>query len=277
MPKIVEMIFDYIVWNVDPELFHIGNLTVRWYGVLFATAFIVSYYIFAKFYKEVNIPLEKLDKLTFYVAIGTIIGARLGHVCFYEPGYYCSHPSEIWKIWHGGLASHGAAIGILIAIWLYSIKFEKTFWWLMDRTSIVVAISGVFIRTGNLMNSEIVGSPTKLPWAFAFVRDNFERGLPADFTRHPSQIYEALGYFTIFVILYWLYQKKPRLKEQEGYLFGLFLILLFGFRFFVEFFKDVQVPFEQHLPLDLGQLLSIPFVLAGIYIMYWAKKKQTAK
>ena len=141
----------------------------------------------------------------------------------------------------------------------------------------MVALSGAFIRTGNLMNSEIVGAPSNVPWAFAFVRDNYARGLPLDFTRHPSQIYEALGYLTIFIVLYLLYKKKPKLKEYEGYLFGLFLVLLFGFRFFIEFFKDVQVSFEQQLPLDLGQLLSIPFVLAGLYIMYWAKKKHVAK
>ena len=258
---------NYIVWNVDPEIFHIGNLSIRWYGLLFATAFLVSYYIMVRFFKEYNIPVEKLDKLTFYVAIGTILGARLGHVCFYEPGYYCSHLSEIWKIWHGGLASHGAAIGILLAIWLFARKFEKSFLWIMDRVSIVVALSGVFIRTGNLMNSEIVGAPSKLPWSFAFVRDNIARGLPPDFTRHPSQIYEALGYLTIFVILYWLYY-KTNFKNKEGYLFGLFLVLVFGFRFFVEFLKDVQVPFEQSLPLDMGQILSIPFVLLGGYLMW---------
>ena len=267
------MIFDYIVWNVDPEIFHIGNISIRWYGLLFASAFLVSYYIFAKFYKEAGIPIEKLDKLTFYVAIGTILGARFGHVCFYEPGYYCANPSEIIKIWHGGLASHGAAIGILLAIWLYTRKFEKSVWWLLDRIGIVVALSGAFIRTGNLMNSEIVGAPSNVPWAFAFVRDNFQRGLPENFTRHPSQIYEALGYLIIFAILYYLY-KKTALKEKEGYLFGLFLVLLFGFRFFIEFFKDVQVAFEQSLPLDLGQLLSIPFILAGFYLMY---KKRTTK
>ncbi len=268
--------FGYIVWNVNPEIVHIGNLTIRWYGILFATAFLVSYYIFAKFYKEANIPLEKLDKLTLYVALGTIIGARLGHVCFYEPGYYCSHPSEIIKIWHGGLASHGAAIGIVLALILYARNFEKSLWWLLDRIGIVVALSGSFIRIGNLMNSEIVGKPSNLPWAFAFVRDNIVRGLPENFTRHPSQIYESLGYFTIFIIMSYLY-KKTSLAKQEGYLFGLFLVLLFGFRFFIEFFKDVQVAFENNLPLDLGQLLSIPFILGGIYIMYYVKKKNTAK
>jgi len=261
------MDFAYVIWDVDPEIVNIFNFSIRWYGVLFALAFLVSYYIFSKFFKQENIPIEKLDKLTFYVAIGTIIGARLGHVCFYEPAYYCSNPSEIIKIWHGGLASHGAAIGILLALWIFSKHFEKSFLWLLDKIGIVVALSGSFIRIGNLMNSEIVGKPSNVPWAFAFVRDNFYKGLPENFTRHPTQLYEAIGYFLIFVILYYLNQKKSSHKK-EGYLFGVFLILLFGFRFFIEFFKDVQVSFEQSMILNMGQILSIPFILFGFYLIY---------
>lgn len=265
------MIFDYITWNPSPEIFSIGKFAIRWYGLLFASAFVFGYIIFAKIFKKEGVPIEELDKFTIYVALGTVIGARLGHVLFYEPNYYFSHPSEIIQIWHGGLASHGAAIGILVAIWLFVRKSSKSLMWLLDRIGIVVALGGAFIRLGNLMNSEIVGAPSKLPWAFAFVRDNLQRGLPETLTRHPAQLYESLFYFLLFGILFFLYKKGC--GNKSGYLFSWFLILLFGFRFLIEFLKDVQVDFEKSMSIDMGQWLSIPFVIGGIVLLIYSKKK----
>ena len=267
------MNFLYIIWDVSPELISIGPLHIRWYGLLFALGFIISYYIMGYFFKQAHLSSELLDKLTIYVALGTVLGARFGHVFFYEPQYYISHPGEILKIWHGGLASHGAAIGILISLWLFVRKYRSIrFMWLLDRIAIVVAITGSLVRIGNLMNSEIVGKASTVPWAFAFVRDNLARGFPADYTRHPTQIYESLFYFMLFVVLYYLLQYK-KWSQKEGYTFSLFLILLFAFRFFIEFFKDIQVAFEQSMPLDMGQWLSIPFILGGIALWLNARKK----
>jgi prolipoprotein diacylglyceryl transferase len=264
------MNFLYVVWNVNPEIFSIGSLHIRWYGLLFALGFIISYRIMGKFFKQAGFSDDHLDKLTIYVAIGTILGARFGHVFFYEPHYYLAHPGEILKIWHGGLASHGAAIGILLSLWIFS-KYQKiSLIWLLDRVAIVVSVTGALVRIGNLMNSEIVGKATDVPWAFAFVRDNLERGFPEYYTRHPSQIYEAGFYFVLFIVLYYLLEKR-NWHKKTGYTFSLFLILLFGFRFFIEFFKDVQVSFEQQMTIDMGQWLSIPFIVAGIGLWIYAK------
>ncbi len=257
-----------IRWNVSPEIFSIGPITIRWYGLLFATSFIVGYEIMRRIFRKENKNEEDLNDLVWYMIWGTVIGARLGHCLFYNPSYYLSHPLEILMIWKGGLASHGAAIGILIAIYLYSKKkSDQTFLWVMDRVVITVALAGAFIRTGNLFNSEIIGKPTNLPWAFVFERvDN----LP----RHPSQIYEALAYLIIFILLYRLYLKYYS-KLNEGYLFGLFLTLIFSFRFLVEFVKARQEPWEVGLPLDMGQILSIPLIIAGVIILNKFKFKLT--
>ncbi len=256
---------NYIHWNVAPEIFKFGGFEVRWYGLLFALGFLVSYYIIKDMFKRENIEQDLLDKLTIYVGLGTVIGARLGHVLFYQPDYYAHHLLEVFQIWKGGLASHGAAIGILIALWLFVRKYKKSYLWILDKIVIVVAIAGAFVRIGNLMNSEIFGIPTTVPWAFIFERiDNIPR--------HPTQIYESLSYILIFVILIYLYYKKQTWKKQ-GYIFGIFLILLFTARFFIEFIKDKQVDFEQTLPIDMGQILSIPFVLAGFYILFRSIKK----
>ena len=202
------------------------------------------------------------------MAIGTIVGARLGHCFFYEPGYYLSNPGEILKIWHGGLASHGAAIGIIIAIWLFIRKEKKEFTWAIDRVAIVVALSGFFIRTGNLMNSEIYGIETTVPWGFVFLRN----GETAP--KHPTQIYEALAYLIIFGILMWIYWRKKG-EYIQGTLISLTLILIFVARFFIEFLKEDQVAFEASMSLNMGQLLSIPFIiLGGIWLYYSLKKKK---
>jgi phosphatidylglycerol:prolipoprotein diacylglycerol transferase len=196
-----------------------------------------------------------------------VIGARLGHCLFYEPGYYLKHPIEILKIWRGGLASHGAAIGILLALWLFVRKYKFSFIWILDRIVVVVALGGAFIRLGNLMNSEIYGVQTSLPWGFVFIR-NLEV-VP----KHPTQIYESLTYFLIFLLLLWLYYRNDG-KPRPGLLFGLFLILVFGMRFLIEFIKEDQVAFESGMKLNLGQLLSIPFFLLGIGMLVWSRRRK---
>ena len=207
-------------------------------------------------YKSENKPVSDVEQLTVYMILGTVIGARLGHCLFYNPGFYLSNPIEILKVWKGGLASHGAAIGIVVSLYFFAKKKKVSPLWILDRVVIVVASGGFFIRLGNLFNSEILGKPSEVAWAFIFTRvDNIPR--------HPAQLYESIAYLIIFLILLFLYKNK-REKLNEGYLFGLFLILIFTFRFFVEFFKEVQSSFEAGMVLDMGQLLSIPFILLGI-------------
>jgi len=266
------MVLNFITWNVNPDIFHLGPLTVRWYGLLFASGFFFGYLIMAKIFQKENIPQPILDKLTLYMALGTILGARLGHCLFYEPAYYLLNPLEILFIWHGGLASHGAAIGIILALYLFAKKTKKPFFWILDRIVIVVALSGFLIRIGNLMNSEIVGRATDLPWGFIFERDVELKGAP----RHPTQIYEALVCLVIFIILL-IWYKNNYNKKVHGFAFSIFLIILFVFRFFVEFIKDVQVNFENNMMFDMGQILSIPFVLLGIILLFRYYKQLKAK
>lgn len=260
-----------IPWDVNPEIFRIGSFAVRWYGLLFASSFLFGYVILSRIFKNENLSDELLDKLTVYVAIGTIVGARLGHCLFYEPGYYLAHPVEILKIWRGGLASHGAGIGIIISIWLFSRNAKKDFTWTIDRVAIAVALSGFFIRMGNLMNSEIYGVETTLPWGFVFLRN----GETAP--KHPTQIYEALVYLFIFLILLWLYWRKKG-EYIQGTLISLALILIFVARFFIEFLKEDQVDFESTMKLNMGQWLSIPFTILGfIWLYYSLKQKKRAQ
>jgi prolipoprotein diacylglyceryl transferase len=261
------MVLNYITWNVDPEIFSIGPLSVRYYGLFFALAFVLGYYIFTRIFKIEKISIEVLDRLTLYMIIGTVLGARLGHVFFYQPDYYLSHPLEILAIWQGGLASHGAAIGIIIALYLFARKEKKPFIWILDRIVIAVALAGFFIRMGNLMNSEIYGIQTSLPWGFIFLQKN--EVVP----KHPTQIYEALAYLVIFFILFRIYFKTKG-QFRPGLLFSLFLIMVFTARFLIEFIKQVQVPFEKGLPINMGQILSLPFILLGIIILVRAMKRK---
>jgi phosphatidylglycerol---prolipoprotein diacylglyceryl transferase len=263
------MVLNAIHWNVNPEIFPLGGLSVRWYGLLFAASFYFGYMLFTRFFKLENIKVEVLDRLTIYMAIGTVVGARLGHCLFYEPSYYLSHPIEIIKVWHGGLASHGAALGILTALYLFSRKEKKSYFWVLDRIVITVALSGFFIRLGNLMNSEIYGHETSLPWGFIFER------VGENVPKHPTQIYESLSYLFIFVLLYKLYYKYKG-YPKEGLLFSLFLILTFTMRFLIEFLKNDQVDFEKNMSLNMGQLLSIPFVLCGALLLFYVYKKPTS-
>lgn len=218
----------------------------------------------AKFFTKEKIPHGLLDVLLTYMFLGTVIGARLGHCLFYEPAYYLKHPLEVLKVWEGGLASHGGAIGILIFMYIFSKRHKLSYLWLIDRIVITVAQGGFFIRLGNLMNSEIIGKTTDMPWAFIFKSTD-------EHPRHPTQIYEALCYLLIFIFLIYYYYRK-NCKPKEGIIFGIFLIALFSVRFLIEFLKEVQVGFENKLPLDLGQLLSIPFIIAGIIIIILKSK-----
>jgi len=260
-----------VIWNPDPELLSWGPIHIRYYGLSFLFAFVASYYVFKYVFKREKVSMPLLEKLTIYIAIGMFIGARLGHCLFYQPEHFLANPLEIilpiefqpkFKfVGYQGLASHGAAIGILIAIWYWCRKCKKNYLWLFDRIGIVVALSGTMIRLGNLMNSEIYGGETTLPWGFIFVRAG--ETMP----HHPTQIYEALSYFAIFCLLFFLYRKKSH-KMHRGFLFGLFLILLFSARFFIEFIKNTQVDFEHGMLLNMGQLLSLPFIITGIFILW---------
>ena len=259
------MILNSIIWDVNPEIFRIGNFAIRWYGILFALGFVIGYIILGQIFKKENIPSKLLDTVTTYMVIATVIGARLGHFLFYEPEYFLQNPLQILKIWDGGLASHGAAIGIFIALYIFSRKINKPYFWTLDRIAIVVALAGFFIRIGNLMNSEIYGIETSLPWGFIFVL--WGETVP----KHPTQIYEGLSYLIIFFILYSIYLKKGT-QLKHGYLFGLFMILLFSVRFLIEFIKEPQVGFEENMILNMGQILSIPFILIGTFIILRARK-----
>lgn len=263
------MLINAIVWDVNPEIISIGQFAIRWYGLLFASGFVFGYFIMGDIFKKEKIPHKMLDTLTTYMVVGTVIGARLGHCLFYEPEYYLANPIKILKIWEGGLASHGAAIGILAALWLFARKARKPYIWILDRIVIVVALAGFFIRMGNLMNSEIYGIETSLPWGFIFVR--WEEVVP----KHPTQIYEGLSYLLIFGVLYLLYRKKGT-ALKPGLLFGFFLAVLFFMRFLIEFIKEPQVGFEAGMALNMGQLLSVPFILAGLYFLFFYKGKAAA-
>jgi len=257
-------ILSYITWDVSPIIFSVGPITARWYSLMFALTFFAGYKIMQKMLDNEKSKM-RLDTLLIFVVIGTVVGARLGHCLFYEPVHYLSNPIEIFRVWKGGLASHGGAIGILLAIWFFSKgKRNYSFIWIVDRVVIVVALGGLFIRTGNFFNSEIIGKPTDLPWAVIFSSvDN----LP----RHPSMLYEGLVYFGIFIFLYKKYLKE-KFSPMPGMLFGLFLVLVFSARFILEFTKEVQSSFEANLPIDMGQILSLPFVIAGFIIIFLAKK-----
>ena len=271
------MTIDYINWNIDPEIVHLFGVSLRYYGVLFVGGLVLCIYILKWIFKNEDIPLTNLDKLSIYGMIGIFAGARLGHCLFYDPSYYFSHPLEMLLpiqrsaeggytfTGYSGLASHGGAIGLLIALIVYAKKTNESIIKTIDLIAVVAPLGGCFIRLANLMNSEIVGIPTNVPWAFIFVRED---NLP----RHPAQLYEAISYLLIFGLLFYIYKTK-REKLQNGFFFGLSIALIFVARFFIEFIKEKQVPFEEQMKLDMGQLLSIPFILVGIgFIIYGLKK-----
>lgn len=265
------MPLNFITWNPSVEIFSLEItesfvIAPRWYGLLFAMGFVVGYIIMQKIFKKEGIPIKVLDQLTTYMIVATIIGARLGHVFFYEPAVYLNDPIQILYIWKGGLASHGAGIAIVIALLIFSKKNNKPFIWILDRIAIVVALAGFFIRWGNLMNSEIYGIQTSLPWGFIFVQSD-----PSLTPHHPTQIYEALAYLGIFIILWRVYLKQNG-HPRPGFLFAMYMILIFGCRFIIEFIKEPQVGFESSMLLNMGQILSIPFVLIGVGTLVYIYK-----
>ncbi len=257
-----------IEWSMDPEI--IGGFPIRWYGLLFVTGPLIGYYILNKIFKIEGENQKDLDLLALLLIVGVIIGARLGHVLFYNPQDYFSDPIRILNIREGGLASHGAALGILLALGIFKLirkKFDML--WLFDRLSVVVPISAFFVRVGNFVNSEIVGIPSNLPWAVHFV--DAQNAAMADMPRHPAQLYEALAYIILFAVQLVFYFKF-RSKLKRGFLSGFMLIFMFTARFFIEIVKVRQEDFYTGLPLDMGQLLSIPFVLLGIGLVFYSIK-----
>jgi prolipoprotein diacylglyceryl transferase len=253
------MNLQYIIWDVSPEIIDLGFLKLHWYGLFFAMAFLLGQKVMTMMYQWEGRDEKEVDNLAIYIIAGTVLGARLGHCLFYDPVFYLSSPIEILKIWEGGLASHGGALGVLIALWLYSKKSNTSFVWLLDRTSLITLLAGACIRMGNLMNSEIIGRPTDVKWAFIFAKVD---QLP----RHPAQLYEAISCVIMLLGLF-LYYKKYKANLPEGRLFGIFMTLLFTLRFFYEFLKEEQVDFERTLPINMGQILSIPMVLIGIFMI----------
>ncbi len=263
-----------IDWNVSSQLID-GYSTPNLYGLLFVSGLIIGYFVIKRMFKYEHVPEMLLDKLLIYVVSATIIGARLGHVLFYGPWWdginadgnfeqgYFDHPLSILKVWEGGLASHGAAIVILVTLYYFSKKISKRpMFWILDRIVAPVAIAGCCIRLGNLVNHEIVGTPTDLPWGFLFMQSE-EYG---DVYRHPSQLYEAITYFISFIILLYMYW-KTKAKELPGRIFGAFMVLIWAARFFIEFIKEGQNDNDAVWALKTGQWLSIPFVLIGIYLL----------
>lgn len=269
-----------IHWSADPVIFHIGSFGLRWYSLLFAVGFISAYFILLKMFRRESVDTSYLDKLTIYCFIALLVGLRFGHCIFYEWSYYKDHLLEIvlpWNLETGeftgyqGLASHGGAIGILLGLWLYCYKTKINPVWILDRLVIVIPLVGACVRCGNLMNSEIYGVETTLPWGFIYERNH--ETVP----KHPTQLYEALSYLIIFASLLIYYVRKKG-KIRPGMSFGIFLTALFGIRFLIEFIKQDQVAFEQGMTLNMGQLLSIPFILAGIvFIVLSVKGKFSGK
>lgn len=263
----------HIIWDIDPRIFN-GLAFFRWYGLCWAIGMILGYQVLLKIYKHEDQSQPNLDKLILYVILGAIIGARFGHILFYDPIYYLNNPIEILPIrikptfqftGLAGLASHGGVLGALFALYLYCKKYIKDFLWTLDRLTIAGSLMGGFIRLGNLMNSEIIGTPAQVPWAFVFIQVD-------QVPRHPAQLYEALFYLAISLILFLLW-KSGKVQNQRGFLFGLGLSLIFTQRFFVEFLKENQVAFEKKLLLNMGQSLSLPLIISGILIMVWSFKK----
>lgn len=271
----LEMLF--VHWHVDPVIFHIGSFGLRWYSILFVSGFVLGWYIFRWFFRREGVSENLLDSLLYTLLIATIVGARLGHCLFYQPDYYFGSWQgflEIFMPWKGGLASHGGTIVLFFAMLWYAHHYGKKnhfdFVWLLDRLCIAVAFAATFIRLGNLMNSEIYGDVTSLPWGFIFdLRHETE-------PKHPTQIYEALSYLILGIVLIWMYRYKLD-KLYRGTFIGIFFIVCFGMRFLIEFIKEPQVAFEDNMVLNMGQVLSIPFILIGVgFLVYAFVRKQPA-
>ena len=259
-----------IYWDLSPELIQLGPITIRWYGVLFALAFFIGYYIIRWIFRREKKPEGDPGTLLLYILGGTLIGARLGHCFFYEPEYFLSRPVEIIKVWQGGLASHGAALGILAALYFYTRKRPgQPFLWLLDRLVIPTALGGALIRLGNLFNSEIIGTPCRLPWAFVFPRMTGGDLLP----RHPVMLYEGVAYGVIFILLLVIYRRQGS-RIPRGELSGLFFVTVFSARFIIEYLKTRQAAYQLPIPLNVGQLLSIPAIMLGVLLLIWSLTRE---
>ena len=271
----------YILWNPSLEAFHLGPLAFRWYSLCWLIGLLLAYVVVKRLYKEQKLADEKFDPLFLYCFLGILIGARLGHCIFYQPDYFLTSwkgfiemflPIHIDRMgsWHmtgyQGLASHGGTLGLMIALWVYVKRLKVPLWQVLDNIAIVTGITACFIRLGNLMNSEIIGRVTDVPWAFIFERVD-------QFPRHPGQLYEAIAYALLFVLMWMIYRRKPQLVGT-GFYFGLCLTYIFTFRFFIEYTKEVQEAFEEGMLFDMGQLLSVPFVLVGAFYMIKSIKQQ---
>ena len=270
-----------IVWDADPEIITLfGKISIRWYSLLFAGGLLLGFQVAKRLFLKDNWSMDQIDKLALFVFIATVLGARLGHCLFYEPGYYLSHPLEMllpftWKngsfemTGYRGLASHGGIFGVFLSIWYFCRKYKKPIYEVLDKVAVAGSFTAIFIRLGNFMNSEIIGKATGTDVGIVFKRVD-------DVVRHPAQLYESMAYFTIFIILLYLYKKKRHLFNH-GFIFGLFFTLLFIARFFIEFFKENQVDFESSMSFNMGQLLSIPFIVGGVIVMIkkWKKADKT--
>ena len=271
----------FINWNVNPELIGIGPLSLRWYSILFVSGFILGWYIFKWFFQREGVPVKLLDPLLYTLLLGTIVGARLGHCLFYDPGQYLTSgkgfvemllpikflPAGGWKFTgYEGLASHGGTLGLIIALWLYCRKTKLHYMDVLDMIAVATPITACCIRLANLMNSEIIGKPSDVPWAFIFERVDMQ-------PRHPGQLYEAIAYLILFFIMIYLYKNYSK-KLHRGFFFGLCLTYIFVFRFFIEFLKENQEDFENNMMFNMGQWLSIPFVIVGIYFMFFYDRKK---
>lgn len=270
-----------INWNPDPEIFRLFGISIRYYGLLWAVGIFLAYLVVHYQFRDKKIGEDKFEPLFFYCFFGILIGARLGHCLFYQPDYYLSRPVEMllpikflpqggWKFTgYEGLASHGGTIGLIIALWLYVRKTKLNYMDVLDMIAVATPITGCFIRLANLMNSEIIGKATDVPWAFVFEREDM---IP----RHPAQLYEAIAYFCFFLITMYLYKNYSK-KVHRGFFFGLCLTLIFTFRFFIEFLKENQVNFEDGMALNMGQWLSIPFIIIGVTSILLGKRLDKMK
>lgn len=273
----------YIHWNPSEVMLRIGGFELRWYSMCWLVGLTVGYLLMRRLYRQQKLGMEKFEPLFIYVFLGILVGARLGHCLFYEPQYFLSawdHMVEMiipvrhlddgqWKfVGYQGLASHGGVAGLLAALWLYCRRMKMNGWVVLDNFGICAPITSCFIRLGNLMNSEIIGKPTDMPWAFIFERVDMQ-------PRHPGQLYEAIAYLVFFIIILYVYRKNPR-KVGTGLFFGLCLTLIFTFRFIIEYTKEIQEAFEAGLPMDMGQILSLPLIAIGVWSIVRSRKQKNA-
>lgn len=262
-------LLSFIHWNINPEIFHLGPFSVRWYGLMFALSFILGYRMVEKELKHEGENIKWMDSLLVYIVAGTILGARFGHVFFYGWDYYSQHPAEILMIWKGGLASHGGVVGVFISLLIFSkVVSKRNVFWIIDRVMVPTALASMFIRLGNFFNSEIYGVETTLPWGIIFERNQ------EIVAKHPTQLYEALAYFITFLVMRFMYWKTGA-KSKTGLISGVFFIMVFSARFFIEFIKADQEAFEADMVLNMGQWLSIPFVLFGVLLVINALRKNS--